>query len=262
MEQAEVMLESFRTGELPCAAVLNQTFDALRQLFGNWIAVVSERVLIPPILMRMLRCDPIDQQVIRFMVETLLAEGNSPRTQNATMIINPIVNLNIGLSELYSNQNPLPNLQEQIDLDQSLLFSGDIQTQFTTAYPIWQEYPPDQFRNLFPNTSIPVLVLEGELDPQTTHAWGVHASKHYTRPGQMFVSVPYAPHGTVFFSPQERSLLPCGLEIMVSFMLSDGLKPDLSCLDSLTLPDFDGVTPGTIALSKAIFNLTDMWGSS
>jgi len=259
MDLAEVLMQQLDIGKLPCGELLNITSDVARTSFGNFIMIESQRVLMPPLMMRLNRCDPtIDVPVLKYM----LSIPTPPVTQNVTMIGNPIVNANIGTSELYTNFDPPRSLEEQFTLDASLVVSANTQIQMGNAYSIWPRYPPDQYQNQFFNTTIPILLIEGELDPQTDHGWGVHASTHLSGPAQIFVSVPYAPHGTIFFSPATNSAnISCGIQIMTSFFLSNGLKPDKSCLTQLIPPDFDGVTPTTIALSELFFNLTNMWQS-
>ena len=78
---------------------------------------------------------------------------------------------------------------------------------------------------------------------------------------QRLITVPYAAHVTAFPGRSEVSNSPysCGMQMMTTFLLNDGVVDD-SCLNYLLPPDFAGVRSETQATSVMILNTTDMWG--
>ncbi len=77
------------------------------------------------------------------------------------------------------------------------MFSPRITLAAATARQYWLTYKPDQFWNAYYSEDIPTLILQGELDPQTPHFYGIHAISNYNKPYQSLVSFPYTPHETV-----------------------------------------------------------------
>jgi pimeloyl-ACP methyl ester carboxylesterase len=81
-------------------------------------------------------------------------------------------------------------------------------------------------------SDVPTLVLSGEFDPITPPAYGQHAAATLT---QRFVyTLPGTGHGA--------GQTPCGLAIMRAFWNAPTRHPDVSCIDTLTGPQW--VLPG------------------
>jgi hypothetical protein len=60
-----------------------------------------------------------------------------------------------------------------------------------------------------------MLLLNGDLDPQTPLKWADVAAPHFNYDKQHFVVVPFAPHGTLFQSPVKNSNNTCGLDLIL-----------------------------------------------
>jgi len=167
--------------------------------------------------------------------------------------------MNIGLSEMYSIKSPPASEKYYIDQDKTLFFSADVTTADARVYPYWNKYDPTLSKgyNEYPTSQIPLLLLNGELDPQTSHAFFDHAKEHYTSSNKHFVSIPYAVHGTSVNSPVTGSSIPCGMTIMTNFFITG--KVDTKCLDSLEKIDFSGTTQATKDLSMQVFGSPNLW---
>jgi len=157
-------------------------------------------------------------------------------------------------------KNPPPKPKYYTDLDKTLFFSADASTMLSRAYPLWNKYDPSKTQGYgeYPDSKIPLLIMTGELDPQSNHAWFDHAKEHYTATYQHFVSVPYAVHGTAFSSPVKNSPYACGLMILAKFFLTG--EVDTTCLSSLEKIDFSGSTQPTKDLSMEMFGTPNLWG--
>jgi len=153
-----------------------------------------------------------------------------------------------------------PPLSLIAHIDESLTISPNNSEMLSNNFPHWPIYNAQITKgfNQYPNTSVPILFLQGELDPNTNHGWGVHGMGHYTKPRQHFESIPYAAHGTLSSSPIQGSTDTCGMLMMTSFIMTG--EADRSCIENLVPPDFDGVMENTRALSTQLFGTPDMWG--
>ena len=261
MEELALLMELVASGKQNCSQELNVTHTMLRNLWGSQLMSEYFRILIPPTVKRLLRCTETDVAELKHMLAHIANSNRVLSSLNSTVLENLLLGYNIALSEMYSIKRPPPPLSYFLDLDDSLFFSVDVSTEEAYVYDQWPRYNPnDTFGyNQYPvNASTPLMLIEGELDPQTSHAWALHAMQHYTQ-GQHLISVPYAPHGAVFFSPSSNSSLPCGARIVSSWFLTDTFNT--SCLGELTPPDFEGVTAGAQELSKQFFGTESLWGA-
>jgi pimeloyl-ACP methyl ester carboxylesterase len=130
----------------------------------------------------------------------------------------------------------------------------------------WPVYTPeaDLYRR-YPNTSAPVLLLNGDTDAQTSLTWMRRASSFYQQPDQQSVVIPYAVHGSAFpgrspvVTPGGRD---CGLQLAASFFAARGRAADKACLADLVPIDFAGRTDAARSISLKSFGTANLWGSA
>jgi len=126
----------------------------------------------------------------------------------------------------------------------------------------WDLYAPDEYYNQYAvSYSNPLLLLNGDLDPQTPLKWATIASSHFRHNNQKLVVVPFAPHFTLLTSPVDNSAFPCGMQLTASFFLSGGSSIDDSCLSHVQPIDFEGNHHISKVVCKQILNTTSLWGS-
>jgi hypothetical protein len=81
---------------------------------------------------------------------------------------------------------------------------------------------------------VPILALNGSLDPQTPIEAARTVETHLGARNQYFVEVPHAPHVALLTSPVKTpGQPPCGFQLMQSFIESRGANLDRTCLDDL-----------------------------
>jgi hypothetical protein len=126
------------------------------------------------------------------------------------------------------------------------------------AFDLWNRYTPDQYEGQYPNYANPLLMLNGDLDPQTPLHWADLASVHFQQDSFRYVVVPFSPHGTLF-----QAILAdgstCGLHMLVSFLESNGQDVDTSCINKVLPPDFGGFTNFTQSISQQYFGTPNLW---
>lgn len=105
------------------------------------------------------------------------------------------------------------------------------------------------------DTSSPVLLLNGDLDAQTHLTGLAGVEQHFDAPGQQFVEVPLATHGTVFAGLQKWSDVTCGMQLIEDFF-AEPLDPvDTACTKTPPAVDFAGI-PG---MAEGVYGTSDLW---
>jgi pimeloyl-ACP methyl ester carboxylesterase len=94
----------------------------------------------------------------------------------------------------------------------------------------WQVEPADPIENEPVISDVPTLVLAGQFDPVTPPEWGRRAAESLSN--SYFYEFPGWGHGVMRSST-------CGLEIGLQFLNDPTTKPDTSCIDEFTGPNFE-----------------------
>ncbi len=150
-------------------------------------------------------------------------------------------------------------VQEVEEHAQSLYVSRDLGPMLMPHYADWPRYPLDDYANAFAATQLPLLMLNGTLDPQTPLLVAQPTMDHFTGPHQTAVVVQRAAHSVLFQSPlDEFGTTTCGMELMRQFLADPHTALDTSCSDQVVPLNFAGSTPVT----KILFGTTDAWDNS
>jgi hypothetical protein len=102
---------------------------------------------------------------------------------------------------------------------------------------------------------VPILMLNGTMDPQTPIETAIAAEAQLNGPMQTFVTVPEAVHGVINTPVATQGALPCGAQIMLSFLEDPLAQPSTACLSDLLPLTFDfGVEE-----AQVVFGTDDAW---
>ena len=122
-----------------------------------------------------------------------------------------------------------------------------------------------------------MLLLNGDLDPQTPHWWALDSAAEYganidesgvNDNERYYYTVPTAPHFVMFRSPivntsAEYDYENCGFWIMKSFIMngrdSDNWEPNTDCTKWMEPIDFEGRTNTSRQTAMAFFGTDDVW---
>jgi hypothetical protein len=206
------------------------------------------------LIYRINRCDPADVDAIVHMYNTLIAPmGASP----GTSLDSDALFFNVALSEIWPKQQPsITDLQAIVDAS---LFAPGAGPEDEMLYPLWPRYPHDAYVGKFATATVPILMLNGTLDPQTPIDVASVAGQKYTAPHQTFVTIPNAAHATIEESPdKDPTKSNCGLQIVASYLKAPKAAPDVSCLDTLLPISFDSY-PST---NTTVWGTSDMWDNA
>ncbi len=242
-----------RLGEGHCPAVAADGLDpatlrrALAALLTDW----SLRAAIPAVVYRFDRCAAGDVAALRVFLGRLRG-GGPPGTAMAEPLFSLVLNRHIGLSEMWGD--PALDAAELARWEARLLVSTGSSVTSARARPSWPTYPPDRYAGAWAHTDVPMLMMNGSLDPQTPLSIARLAADHFDGPRQRFVRVPGAAHGVIQQAPT-RSGTPCGMSLLGAFLRDPDAPPDEACLADL-LPVAFTAEPAT---AEFLFGVPDLW---
>jgi pimeloyl-ACP methyl ester carboxylesterase len=234
-------------GHCPASGLDGQT---LRQLYPLFVRERSLRAHLFPLVYRLDRCADGDVAAIRHYLGALtpLLEGGRPDRDSAAL------QYHVALSEGW--EDPSPSADELLSRCASQTFCPFIAASAATFFDRWPRYAPDQYANQWPSSTVPVLAMNGTLDPQTPIGKARATADHLTAPHQTFVEVPFSPHGVAFESPVKTPGRPtCGAQMIKGFIADPAAAPDASCLGDLVPVQF-ALEP---AEAHQFFGTADPW---
>lgn len=210
----------------------------LRQLGAILLMIDPLRKHLAPLFYRIERCDPGDVAVVANYFTTfleLLAPDDAPRSRNSIPL-----QFHIGLSEIW--ELPSPPLDELLALCESKVLCPYTGVTLGSQFDAWPRYS-EPLAGQWPVTSVPVLSLNGELDPQTPYQTAATVAQHLNGPHQTYVQVPYAPHGVITASPVHTPGDPaCGMQMINGFLADPLASVDTACLTDLVPADLTDTT--------------------
>jgi pimeloyl-ACP methyl ester carboxylesterase len=210
--------------------------------------------VIPAFIYRVDRCDAGDVDAIVHFYNELFG-GKKSLSGNS---FSYVLFYNEVSSELWEYPDFADNseLLDYLDgiLEDAIIDSGKGYVR-NSIYLMWNRYE-DKLDNKWAETDIPMLMLQGVLDPSTPYDFAVELEDHFTGQHQHFVAFPYAPHNVVTGSPvsENSNAQHCGEKLFYEFLRDPTGPLDTSCADD-TLPlDFVGADYGWY-----FFGTEDYW---
>jgi len=258
-QAVEEVFRQIDEGSLPCDCQEMFTREELRHILAPLLNNWSTRILIPPLIYRLHRCNEGDREVIDFFRQGLQADG-----LDRTLLNSPMLCDLISLSELFGGSTS----EELQSFLQEAHFSEDVSFRFAEIYEtgLWNTYRDERYAQKLPETDIPMLMLNGTTDPQTPLEIAKKMKLHFTGEHQHFVTIPYATHGVLVNSPitppnwafggEEQT---CGSLLFGQF-INDPIGPlDTSCTQMVYPVDFDPTTMNNKLVSEKTFGTDNMW---
>src|SRR5262249_33343082 len=134
----------------------------LRQVFATSLQDFELRLVVPALVYRINRCRPSDVSAVGHYLSFLTQPA--PASPEDTLS-SPVLAMNVSLSEM-AGDNP-PSLADVQATDDGLYFSTGLSATLRSLYDLWPRYTPDAYSGAYPKSNVPLLMLNGTLDPQT-----------------------------------------------------------------------------------------------
>jgi pimeloyl-ACP methyl ester carboxylesterase len=249
-----------RAGAGTCAGLSKIDGPTLRKLYGMFIASFELRALVPATAYRILRCDADDVIALRRFESVLsgdLGTGFSgfDGIAGSKDLSSDILGMHIAFSEL--EENPPISRSDLAELLSDAVFTA-YDPKLRDAYDMWPRYQPDALVGKYPTTRVPVLMMNGTLDPQTPLEFAEAIAPHYRFASQALVVLPRAAHGVIHQSPttEGASEPSCGMMLWHQFIESPTGALDDACRANILPHDF----AGSPALAQRFFGRPNLWG--
>jgi pimeloyl-ACP methyl ester carboxylesterase len=220
-----------------------------RVVMASLLVGTQTRPYLPAFVYRLHRCDAGDVTALDHMLDVFF--GSATTTYYDTLDSDALF-YEVSRSELW----PSGASVDEVDAVEAGLRVTTGLSPSVAAGASWPTYPPDAYMGEWAETDTPLLMLNGDLDPQTPIWVGGEAADHLTGPHQYFYTVPRSAHCTIYATPYEPGAdRTCSMQIMLAFLQDPTVPPDTACLDAIPLETFTGV-PATNAY---VLGTSDLW---
>jgi pimeloyl-ACP methyl ester carboxylesterase len=248
------LYQKLETGH--CAA-LGMDHYTLAYLLG-WLAWYSAyNPAAPAMIYRLDRCDPADMEAIVYMFYNPF-NGSGDLIGLDEGWWSPVLSTNIGFSDQYwGPQFDGVDIEAYIaQMNQEILFGVIPTMDQHELYLMWPRYDEPQARVL-PETSIPVLMLQGALDGATPLETALPLRSALDASNQQWFLFPYSAHGVINDSwvSTDWTVPTCALTMYTAFLADPTAPVDDSCIAETLPVGFAGSTE----LAQYMFNTDDLW---
>ncbi|NUO48324.1 MAG: alpha/beta fold hydrolase, partial [Polyangiaceae bacterium] len=211
------------------------------------------RTYLPPLVYRLSRCDAADVTAIDKLLTVLF--GSSTTSYYETLSSDALF-YNVALSELWPNAASHPTIEEIAAQEAGLFVSTGLTPRVAAVQDVWPAYADDAYVDAWAETSTPLLMMNGDLDPQTPIWVGSEAADHLDGEGQEFVTVPRSAHCVLVQTPPPSDGdTPCGMKMFLEFIADPTAALDTSCLASIPIETFTGLPANNVYL----VGTADIW---
>jgi len=227
--------------------IIGWSSATLRQVLGLMTEIAGLRDYMPAVVRRIERCSANDVTslgIFRQFVAGIDTESSSFSQALSTHIL---------LSEL--SPRPLPTVSAVNANVNSLFASIDAGPRVAPAVATWPIYEHDAYFGAFAPTAVPILLLNGTLDPQTPLSVAQPAGDYYRGAHQRFISIPYSPHNTLTQSLVDELGHTCGAALSAQFLADPNAMLDTSCLSAVLPLNFSGIRD----ITRVLFGTDSAW---
>jgi pimeloyl-ACP methyl ester carboxylesterase len=213
-------------------------------VLGSMIDSFWDRDHIPALIYRLERCNSDDVEVLDYFSNYLFGTQGSSTAES----FSGALNLHIVISEMLLAPEDYSDDLDYIFNDAGFMaiYPYDLQAAFAS----WPVYPEETYFGKWASSDIPILMLNGDLDPRTPISLAVDAGVNFDGANQVFEEIIRGAHSVLVQSETQDSTGYCGIELAVEFLKDPQSYAGNDCLENIKMPDFEG---------EAEDNL-DIWG--
>ncbi len=219
--------------------------------------------MVPALIYRLDRCNADDAEAVVNLFYAIFGGGKGAGVKADDWSIDQlsfsdVLFFNETFSELwdypeFSSNDDLLAYLDEVYLDTLIGYGKGYDR--NDYYLEWPRYT-DPYDDTWPVTNVPMLVLQGRLDPATPYDLALELRDNYTAPHQHFVEFAYAAHNVTGGTPlsNDENAEHCSDRLFVDFMRDPQAELDLLCVDQVMPPDFEG-----LAYAPYFFGTPDYW---
>ena len=124
-------------------------------------------------------------------------------------------------------------------------------------WEVWPKYNDELYDDIWAQTDVPMLMLQGMLDPATHYSHAVTMGEQLNGPNQTFLLFPNAAHNITSGTPvsDDPEETHCGRSLMIEFLKNPNATLDTSCMDQVLSNNFEGNTD----LAQEVFGVSHLW---
>jgi pimeloyl-ACP methyl ester carboxylesterase len=236
-----------------CAA-LGLDAGALKNVLWQILYYRPHLGTLPALVFRLTRCSAADRQAVAHYLEALFRPAPD-RSMSTALHFNQM------FSELWEQARFTDNAALRAYLDEVhadaylALDAGHMRNELFLRWPRYHDPLDDGWAE----SSVPLLMLQGELDPATPYELARAMTARFTAAHQTLVSFPNVPHNAI--SGSALSTFPgattCGQRLWLAFMQAPEAPLDAGCAARVLPIDLEGRIYGGY-----FFGTTDYWSES
>jgi len=231
-------------------AQLGADGKVVKSLFGALLYWRPLSEYLPALTYRFQRCNAADRAAIISLYNWFSSandEGPVPAFSDALFF-------HVSVSELWPDPAPPPSLIEE-RFAQALVATGAA-VQVAHAALTWPRYDPAPYDDVWPDTDIPMLMTEGELDPATPAVKAAAMETRFTSAHQTYLTFPNTGHCVYGQTPTSTQVDDdCAWGLMDQFLTDPEAPLDASCIGDILPLTFQG----NPQMNQALLGTPDAW---
>lgn len=209
------------------------------------------RQFTPGFIYRLDRCDQADINAIYNFYQVMWA-SEEPEHSFSTVLF-----FNEGWSELWEHKDFADNGELLAYLDDVhaaglvTMGMGYDRNEYFLAWPRYTDPLDDQWAS----SDVPMLMLQGVIDPSTPEFFAQTVAQHFNGPHQRYFAFAHATHNVTNGTPLEAGSSPshCGQQLYLQFAADPTAALDSSCVTQALPLDFEGAAWAPYLLGEADF---------
>jgi pimeloyl-ACP methyl ester carboxylesterase len=216
-----------------------QSRTTFRQVVNYLATYYPFHDMIPGVIYRLQRCAAGDLAVYDKIVDKSLGLDYPPQ------YMSQVTNENVVYTEMWASPRFADDAALLAYLDG--VYAGDVLFAVGQGYYMNDAYlrwprTPVALDDTWPQTAVPMLMLQGQLDPATPYDFSVTLTQHFAGPHQTYVAFPYGAHNVFVGTPVAGGPPPlhCADRLFSAFLADPEADLDTSCVAEALPPDFEG----------------------
>ncbi len=242
-------LARFEDGSCADAEAAGFTRELARSLSVQVSYDMENRRYFLPMWRRFARCSAADVDALAWLAA---AAGGAPEPLDPVDALDSNI-LADNIIVVEDMPDDPPSLSELETIDDTLAASAQLSLYFRALIDVWPPRQSDAYQDVFGETDVPILMLQGALDfIPIDHVTPV--AEHFAGPGQSLVVLPTSPHGTLGQSPTTDGD-DCSFDIFQQFVEDPMATLNTDCTSRPAPIDFEIGSDD----AEALFGTPDAW---